>query len=241
MRYQPWSWMLLIGVGVLVAFGLPAESYQAVTVDNAGVVEGRITYQGAVPTRKIIPTKDQEVCGGIREEPQMIVGADHGVQDAVVYLKKVDKGKAWPKLEKTPELVNKDCIFVPRVQVIPVGAEVDVVNADPVLHNTHSFLGRLTVFNLALPNQGQRIKRPLNRPGIVRVECDAHGWMLAWIYVADNPYYVVTDKDGTYTIDGVPPGNYAVVAWHEFTGETETPVTVKPKETVKVTVELKKK
>jgi hypothetical protein len=241
MGYQRWGWMLLIGAGVVAAFGLPTESYQAVAVDNSGVLEGRVTYQGAVPTRKIIPTKDQEVCGGIREEPQIIVGPDHGVQDAVVHLKKLEKGKAWPKLEQTPKLINKDCTFVPRVQVIPVGGEVDVVNADPVLHNTHSFLGRLTVFNLALPNQGQRIKRPLNRPGMVRVECDAHGWMLAWIYVADNPYYAVSGKDGTYIIGDVPPGEYALVAWHEFTGETEVPVTVKAKEAVKLTVELKKK
>lgn len=241
MKYRRWSWMLLISVGVLAACGLPAESYQAVTIDNGGAVEGKITYQGSVPMRKIIPTKDQEVCGGVREEPQIIVGPDKGVQQAIVYLKKVEKGKAWGKLDKTPELINKDCVFVPHVQVIPAGEEVDVVNADPVLHNTHSFLGRLTVFNLALPNQEQRIKRPLSKPGLVRVECDAHGWMLAWIYVADNPYYAVTGQDGSFTIADVPPGNYTLVAWHEFTGEMEVPVTVKPKEAAKLTVELKKK
>jgi hypothetical protein len=235
------SWILLLSAGVLAAFRLPAESYQAVTVDNSGAIEGTITYQGSVPTRKIIPTKDQEVCGGVREEPQIIVGPDKGVQEAIVYLKKVEKGKAWEKLDKTPELINKDCVFVPHVQVIPAGGEVDVVNADPVLHNTHSFLGRLTVFNLALPNQEQRIKRPLSKPGLVRVECDAHGWMLAWIYVADNPYYAVTGQDGNFAIADVPPGNYTLVAWHEFTGEMEVPVTVKPKEAAKLTVELKKK
>jgi hypothetical protein len=226
---------------MLAASGLAAESYQAVTVDNGAAIEGKITYQGSVPTRKIIPTKDQEVCGGVREEPQIIVGPEQGVQEAIVYLKKVEKGKAWEKLDKTPELTNKDCTFVPHVQVIPVAGEVDVVNADPVLHNTHSFLGRLTVFNLALPNQEQRIKRPLNKPGLVRVECDAHGWMLGWIYVADNPYYAVTGTDGSFTITDVPPGDYTLVAWHEFTGEMEVPVTVKPKEGAKLMVELKKK
>ncbi len=240
MRCVPWTRILLITAGVLAVFGLPAQSYQAIAVDNGGTIEGKVVYQGSAPMRKIVPTKDQEVCGDVREEAQIVVGPEAGVRDAVVYLKKVDKGKAWEKLEKTPELVNKDCVFRPHVQVIPVGSEVEVVNADPVLHNTHSFLGRLTVFNLALPNQGQRIKRPLSKPGVVRVECDAHGWMLAWIYVADNPYYAVTSKDGTFTIGDVPAGDYTLVAWQEYTGVMEVPVTVKAKEAVQVAVELKK-
>ena len=89
--------------------------------------------------------------------------------------------------------------------------------------------------------KGQRIEKPLKKPGITRVECDAHGWMLAWIYAADNPYYAVTQKDGTFSIADVPPGSYTLVAWHEYTGETEMPVTVKAKETVQLPIELKKK
>jgi hypothetical protein len=128
---------------------------------------------------------------------------------------------------------------VPHVQIIPAG-EVEIVNSDPVLHNTHGFLDKATVFNVALPNQGQRIKRPLKRTGMVRVECDAHGWMLAWIYVADNPYYALAGKDGTFTLTNVPPGSYTLVGWQEYTGGVEVPITVKAKEAASVTIELKK-
>jgi hypothetical protein len=65
--------------------------------------------------------------------------------------------------------------------------------------------------------------------------------MLAWVYGAENPYYAVTPKDGTFKITDVPPGSYTLVAWHELTGEVELPVTVKAKEPVEVKVELKKK
>src|SRR3546814_8186708 len=99
--------------------------------------------------------------------------------------------------------------------------EIDVVNTDPVLHNTHGFYGRRTAFNLALPNQGQRIKADLTRPGLVRVECDAHGWMLAWIYVADSPYYALTGEDGSFSLTDVPPGDYTLVTWQEHVEETE--------------------
>ena len=123
---------------------------------------------------------------------------------------------------------------------MPVG-DVDVVNSDPVLHNTKAFYGRRSAFNVALPNQGQHIKVELPRPGEVRLECDAHGWMLGWVYVADSPYYAVTPQDGTFTITDVPSGNYTLVTFQGFTGPTETPVTVKAKETAQVSVELKKK
>src|SRR3546814_17564655 len=81
--------------------------------------------------------------------------------------------------------------------------------------NTHGFYGRRTAFNLALPNQGQRIKADLTRPGLVRVECDAHGWMLAWIYVADSPYYALTGEDGSFSLTDVPPGDYTLVTWQD--------------------------
>jgi hypothetical protein len=127
------------------------------------------------------------------------------------------------------------------VQVIPAGSDLEIVNSDPVLHNTHGFLDKLTVFNLAMPNQDQRIKKPLKRPGIVRVECDAHGWMLGWVYVADNPYYAITGKDGSFILKDVPPGTYTLVAWQEYAGVVERPVTVKPKEVVNVSIDLSKK
>jgi hypothetical protein len=217
----------------------PAAAYEVAAVSDGGTVQGKVTFNGAVPTKKIIPSKDKETCGAIREEPEITVAADKGVLDAVVWLKGVEKGKAFEKSDKAPEIVNKGCVFVPHVQSIPLGGIV-IVNADPVMHNTHGFAGKVTVFNVALPTQGQRIERPLKKPGMMRVECDTHGWMLAWVFVAENPYNAVTAKDGSFTLRDVPPGSYTLVAWHELTGEMEMPVTVKAKETAKLTVELKK-
>src|SRR2546422_2076313 len=131
------------------------------------------------------------------------------------------------------------CHFNSHVQEITSGG-FEIVSSDPVLHNTHRFYGKRTGCNGALPNQDQRIKRQLKKSGLVRVECDAHGWMLGWVHVADNPYYAVTAKDGTFTIKDVPPGSYTLAAWQEYTGEVEIPVSVKAKEVVPVTAELKK-
>ena len=215
-------------------------AYEEGSVSGGGTIKGKVTFKGEVPMRKIIPTKDMEVCGGIREDPQIILGPGGGVEDAIVYLKDVQKGKKWIKPAKTPVLNNKDCRFHPPVQVIPVGMNLEIHNSDPVLHNTHGFLIKSTVFNVAMPKQGMSVERPLRKPGIIRVECDSHGWMLAWIFAADNPYYAMTGKDGTFSISEVPPGNYTLVIWQEYMGAKEMQVTVKANETVTVPFEIKK-
>jgi hypothetical protein len=232
---------LLMAAAGLLGSTPTAQAYDAVSVTDGGSIKGKVVFNGNLPPkRKIVPTKDREVCGsGVREVDQILVGGDKSVQDAIVYLKAVEKAKAWPKLAKTPEIDNVKCDFNPHVQVMPAGDFV-VVNTDPVLHNTKSFIDKVPIFNLALPNQGQRITRPIKKTGIMRIECDAHGWMLGWAYVAENPYYAITTKDGAFTITDIPPGNYTLVAWQEFTGPTEVPVTVKAKEAATLNVELKK-
>ena len=218
----------------------PAFAYEEGSVTGGGSIEGQIIYKGPVQTRKIIPNKDVEVCGGIRDEPLIRVGPDQAVESAVVYLADVAKGKAWPADTKKPaELENLKCRFVPDVQVIRAGPLV-VINSDPVLHNTHGHYGNRTAFNMALPNQGQRIPTELTRTGTVRIDCDAHGWMEGWIYVVDNPYYAVTGADGKFKITDVPPGTYKMAAVQSFTGPNELSVTVTGGKPTNLTIELKK-
>lgn len=227
----------LVVTAAMVA--MPALAYEAGTVTGGGTIEGKVVYNGPVPTRKIIPNKDVEVCGGIRDEPLVEVGPDKGVKDAAVYLVDVAKGKAWPPASKPPELDNIKCRFEPEVQVIPAGP-LDVVNKDPVLHNTHGYYGKRTAFNMALPNEGQRIPTELTRAGTVRIDCDAHGWMEGWIYVVDNPYYAITSADGKFSITDVPPGTYTLVAVQSLTGPNQQSVTVASGKPTTLTIELKK-
>jgi hypothetical protein len=131
---------------------------------------------------------------------------------------------AW--LQRLVDCGVKACRFDPPIQVMRTG-EIDIHNSDPVLHNTHGFYGRRTAFNVALPDQGVKVTRELPRPGMVRVECDAHGWMLAHVFVADSPYYALTGQDGRYAIANIPPGTYALVTSQSYAGDTEQQVTVK--------------
>lgn len=217
----------------------PASAYEVAPVTGGGTIKGKVSFNGTVPMRTVLPTKDAEVCGAPRKDPMVRVGADKGVQEAVVALQAIAKGKPWPVAGVAPTLDQKDCIFKPNVQVIAAGT-LAVVNSDPVLHNTHGFYDKRTAFNLALPNQGQKIDVELKRPGTVRIECDAHGWMLGWVYVVDNPYYALTDENGGFEIKDIPPGKYTLIANQEHTGPMSMEVEVASGQTVDLPIELKK-
>jgi len=231
-----------LSVALLAAFiAVPthAQGYVEGAVAGGGAITGKVSFPGTVPTRKIIPTKDTEVCGGPRDEPLVQVGPDKGAQNVAVYLTQVAKGKPWPAETKPPVLDQVKCVFQPSVLVMRTGS-LDILNSDPVLHNTHGYYGKRTAFNLALPNKDQRIAVDLKRAGEVRVDCDAHGWMESWIYVVENPYYATTGADGKFNIADVPPGNYTLIVAHPFTGVKQQPVTVVAGKPTDLAIELKK-
>lgn len=232
------NWALGFAALILAS---PAPAYEQASVDNGGVIAGRVTYDGRIPTRKIVPTKDREVCGDVREWQLVERGAGNGIRNAIVYLEAVERGKPWPEdtAGKVPVLDNRDCMFDPHVMVMPPG-EIDVHNSDAVLHNIKAYYGRRAVFNLALPDADMTIRRELPRPGVVRFECDAHGWMEGWAYVLAHPYYGLTDDSGRFRIEDVPPGEYTLITRHEHIGELKQPVTVKAGETVELSLELKR-
>ena len=217
-----------------------AAKYQEAEVSGGGAIQGSVLYHGPVKTRTVLPTKDKKVCGRIRKEPLVVVGDGGAVKDSVVFLKNVASGKPWSKVSggARPVLDQKNCKFDPHVQVARRG-KIDIVNSDPVLHNTHGYYGKRTAFNVALPIQDGKVTKILKSPGEVRVDCDAHGWMLAWIYVIDNPYFAQTGEDGTFSITDVPPGEYTLAVWQEELGLTEMPVVVAANGTTEMSVELK--
>jgi len=226
-------------VATMVLFAQPARAYEeAAAPADGGIVAGQVLFHGTVPIKHIIPNKDVEVCGGERDDALIEVGPESGVANTLVYLVDVAKGKPWPAAGKPPELDNVKCRFVPELQVIR-GGNLEVVNKDPVLHNTHGYYGRRTAFNTALPNQNQAIAAELLKTGTVRVDCDAHGWMEGWVFVRDNPYYAVTGPDGKFAIADVPPGNYTLVTLQPYSALVEQPVTVAAGKSTDLTIELK--
>ena len=232
---------MIVIVGALIASpAFAAKKYKGGAVKNGGVIQGSVIFEGMVPTLKVaIPEKDRSVCGNDREGPALVVGPKKGVRDVIVYIKKLKKGKPWAKKPaKGPVLRNVKCRFEPHVQVVRKG-KLTVINEDPILHNTHGFYGRRTAFNMALPKQGEKIKASLSRTGFARMECDAHAWMRAYVYVAKNPYWAITDAAGGFSMTDVPPGKYTLVVAQGYLDAVEKPVTVTPGGELSLTIKLK--
>ena len=117
--------------------------------------------------------------------------------------------------------------FLPHVLAIDAGTVVDFPNNDTTYHNVFS-LSKTRKFDLGRYARGKSKSVPFERPGIVRIFCDIHSHMSAFVLVFSHPYYAKAEADGRYRIDNVPPGTYTVSAWHEGETVEKKTVTVPP-------------
>jgi hypothetical protein len=123
------------------------------------------------------------------------------------------------------------------------GEKLTVKNNDPKLHIPHSYREDRTVFNLSLPFKGTTIDATprIRQTGVLKVVCDTHAWMQAYIHVFDHPYFGVTDDHGAFTISNLPAGTYILKAWHEDAGIKSQEVTVSESRDVRIVFEFTKK
>lgn len=144
---------------------------------------------------------------------------------SVVYLEAAPRG-AFEQTDGGRAVMNqRNETFVPHVLAITTGTTVDFPNSDRIYHNVFS-LSKPGPFDLGRYAAGRSKAVRFDRPGIVRVFCDIHSHMSAFILVFSHPFYAMTDADGRYRLDSVPPGNYAVVAWNEGVSSDPAPVAV---------------
>jgi plastocyanin len=203
----------LLALPLLAALALPAA---------AGDLKGVVHYAGTPPKNPpYAATRDQKVCGQGVPNESVEVASGH-LENVVITL----KGSGLPKPPpQTITIDQRQCRYRPHVQAAGVGSTLQILNSDPMLHNIHGYMGQQTLFNLAMPIQGQKIPRPLPRAGLVSIKCDVHSWMQGFVVVTDAPFAVV-GEDGSYVIKGLPAGSYTVTAWHEKLGEKTAQVTV---------------
>jgi plastocyanin len=218
---------LCLGILFIAGFSSASAAYEEIAVSNGATVRGTVKVEGNLP--KLAPlqiTKYQEICRDVPNETLM-VGPRQGIRYAVVTLEGITKGKAVEK-EAVHELDNVRCRFVPHVLAASVGQFLLLKNTDPILHAAHAyFTSDQPQFNVGL-YPGRASRKPLIAPGVVKIICEGHPWMSAYIVVADHPYQSVTDIYGEYLINDVPPGSYKLKAWHESLGTQEKQVEVKP-------------
>ena len=156
------------------------------------------------------------------------VPADRDAVDrrqSVAYLETAPRG-AFEQLEPSRAVMDqRNEAFAPHVLAVMTGTTVDFPNSDPFYHNVFS-LSKPKAFDLGRYAAGHSRPVRFDKPGIVRVFCDIHSHMSAFILVFSHPFFAVTDARGRYRIDNLPPGTYSVVAWNEGTASEPRPATV---------------
>jgi plastocyanin len=207
----------LSSLSALAAVSLVIAATSAASAARPGSIRGRVELRRAMPPIERRP--------GV-SELGAVAGPD--ISDrlrSVVYLETAPRG-AFETAESGHAVMDQhNETFVPHVLAIMTGTSVDFPNTDKFYHNVFS-LSKVAKFDLGRYAAGRSRTVRFDRSGIVRVFCDIHSHMNAFILVFSHPFFAMTDTDGRYRIENIPPGTYNVIAWNEGTSSEPKPVTV---------------
>mgnify|MGYP003573320430 CR=1 FL=1 len=215
--------ILTITACAAVAASLPA---------NAGEISGQVKLDGTPP--KEIKIKFDALCGKLNTKDAFtrhyVVSPEGGLANVFVYLKEAPAGQTFEMPEKKPVLDQVKCFYHPYVMGVMTGQEFTVKNSDPLMHNVHALpkTAGNKEFNVGQPVKGMTYTAKFpKREVMLKIKCDVHPWMFAYIGVMDHPYFAVTDKDGKFKLPGdIPAGTYTVVAHHLKSGSQEQELTI---------------
>lgn len=197
---------------------LPAPALPAAPA----IVSGTVRFDGRPPPRQGI-NMTPESARLYDKQPlneNVLTGKNGGLANVFVYAKRGVERKEYPIPDKPALLDQQKSMFRPRIQGVRVGQKFIIRNSDPYIHNTRSLSLRNRAFNIGQPPKSADRERVFKRAeGPIRLGCDFHRWMAAWIFVVDHPFFAVTDANGNFEIKGLPPGEYTFEAWHEEYGD----------------------
>jgi plastocyanin len=205
---------------------------------DAGTLTGTVHFTGKAPARVRIDMTMDPACSvsAAENDAEQLVVNDGGLANVFITI----KSGAAPSYATagTPPVIldQKGCRYIPHVIAVQQGGSVEFRNSDPTMHNIHTMptvVGN-TAIDVSQGPMGQPQVRQFKQPEtMLPVRCNNHPWMNAFINVADTPYFAVSAADGTFTISGLPPGNYTIAAVHEKLGEQDLQISIPPKGTAK--------
>jgi hypothetical protein len=211
---------------------------------TVGSVSGSIRFSGKMPAAKPIDMSEDPACvaahHGKPVDESLLVSPKGGLANAFVYVKSGLEGKRFDTPSAPATIDQNGCWFRPRVLGIQTSQMLQVVNSDPVTHNIHPMAQINREWNHSQGAGDAPLARKFIKPEVmIRVKCNIHSWMHAFIGVVDNPYFAVSKEDGSFTIENLPPGTYTLGIWHEDLGTEERTITVAPHQIARLDLTLK--
>jgi hypothetical protein len=163
---------------------------------------------------------------------EVVVNDNGTLRDVYVYVKDGLGDRTFPVPSDPVVLDQRGCHYIPHVLALMTGQKLEVRNDDPTNHNIHPLPTQNREWNQSQPPGAAPLVQDFARPEVmIPIKCNVHPWMKAYVGVQRHPFAAVTGADGTFTIKGLPPGDYTIEVWQEKYGTQEMKVTVGPSET----------
>ncbi|HIG69644.1 MAG: carboxypeptidase regulatory-like domain-containing protein [Myxococcales bacterium] len=198
-------------------------------------ISGTVKFDGKQPRSRGIDMagadeKCAEMHGGVRQKPESVIVNENGtLRNVFVWIKSGAEGWEFPMPSGDAMLEQVGCMYTPHVQGMRTGQTLAIKTSDPTAHNVHGFGKVNRSFNRSQPpgaaDISVRMRRDESQPPM-KVKCDIHPWMNAYVAVVPHPYFAVTGAEGSFELPNLSAGTYTIEAWHEKYDMIEQTVTV---------------
>jgi plastocyanin len=243
------SWILLIAA--LATIGLGCDRHDTSASDGgaapapraqpkygSATIEGTVRFIGNPPPREKIANQPCHAGAPPLLDETVVVNENGTLANVFVYLE--GAGPSDGSKNSPAVLDQKDCRYVPHAVAVQTGQTLKIRSSDPTMHNVHYNPQLNPPGNFGFTIAGSEKTTTFDKPEFIRVKCDVHPWMTAYLGVFDSPFFATTgEPGGKFQIKRVPAGSYTLVAWHEQFGRLEQPVTVKDNAAINVKFEYK--
>ena len=238
LRYIP----ALLALVVLAACGSAPESSSKaesplpvahVDPATAGTITGRVAFTGKAPVMPVLDMSSNPNCEREHRTPAraetVVVNPNGTLRYVFIWISRGLPKVRWTPPSTSASLDQKGCIYEPHVLGLMVGQSLEILNNDPVNHDVHAECQVNRAWNESQPPRAEhKIKTFDHEEILFPVTCNVHPWMRAYVAVSPHPFFAVSGEDGTFTLNGVPPGTYTVEAVHEKYGRKQSSVTLSP-------------
>ena len=219
---------------------LPQVNVGGVDDKAGGTITGVVRFEGDKPEPKplneIAGNSFCKSCykdGDLPQRDNVVFGKngdDDTLQNVLVYVSKGLEGKEFEPPKQAVVLDQVGCVYTPHVVAVMAGQTLEIRNSDPTLHNVMSAPRTNPPFNFGMPVKDQKVEKVFKEPELkMDLKCFMHPWMSSYVHVLEHPFFAVTGPDGTFTIKGLPPGEYELTVLHETNQFEPTPATAPAK------------
>jgi plastocyanin len=212
---------------------------------GTAVVRGKIKYEGKLLKPAAINMAADPSCSkqhtGPVTSPEVVADRQGELENVIVFVADGLGDRTFDPPSQPAVIQQKGCMYEPHVLAVRANQPFEVINQDPTSHNIHAIPANNREWNKAEP-PGAKIDEAFAREEIaIPVKCNVHPWMHSYVAVFKHPYFAVTGKDGSFSLDKLPPGTYTIEAWHEKLGVAKQTITVGSNETKAVDFVFKQK